>query len=232
LKERQTYFRRGASWRAISAVEGPVKRWKFADSQPDDTQLDEIAALLASDQIVILPTDTIYGIHARAGSTHAVERIFSAKERERGKPLPVLFSNLAQLETSGAVLSKQLRQALDQIWPAPMTAIVPLKTSLPATSGAASVAARIPATAWLRDLLARTGPLASTSANLSGKAPSLNPAEFPAELLRSVGGLADGGVLEGRGSTIVDFTVDPPKIVRSGDFFFSQKLWKKVWKSL
>ena len=209
-----------------------MKRWKFADSGPDKTQLDEIAAVLATDQIVILPTDTIYGIHASAASASAVERIFSAKERERGKPLPVLFSSISQLETSGALLTEQLRHALDQIWPAPMTAIVPLKSSLPASSGAQSLAARIPATEWLRNLLALTGPLASTSANLSGQTPAVNPAEFPLELLQRVAGMADGGVVEGRASTIVDFTVDPPKIVRSGDFFFSQNLWKKVRKSL
>jgi L-threonylcarbamoyladenylate synthase len=208
-----------------------MKRWKFADSGPDKTQLTEIAALLKADQIVILPTDTIYGIHALAVSVTAVERIFSAKERERGKPLPVLFSNITQLEMT-ALLSSQLRDALAQIWPAPMTAIVPLKNSLPASSGAATLAARIPATAWLRDLLALTGPLASTSVNLSGQTPAINPAEFSPELLGRVAGVADGGVLEGRASTIVNFTMDPPKIVRSGDFFFSQNLWKKVWKSL
>jgi L-threonylcarbamoyladenylate synthase len=208
------------------------KRWKIGSEGPDPAQLEEIAALLKRGEVIVAPTDTIYGLHAVAANDPAVRKIFAIKGRSEEKPLPVLFSSVEQLEEAGAILSEEVRETLREIWPAPFTAVVPLLRPIPASAGAATVAARVPSVPWLLRLIERTGPLASTSANRSGLEPVSDPSSLPTELEREVGGLIDAGRVGGRPSTIVDFTGASPRVLRSGDFFFTQNLWKKSRKSL
>ncbi|HUO83507.1 MAG TPA: L-threonylcarbamoyladenylate synthase [Thermoanaerobaculia bacterium] len=209
-----------------------VERIRLTGSGPDDDQIERIAAPLRRGSVIVLPTDTIYGFHALAGSDEAIRRIFAIKGREERKALPVLFANMAQLRDAGVRLPLAAAEFLEQTWPAPLTAILPLERPLAAASGAATVAARVPDLPWLRELLQRTGPLASTSANRSGEAPVTDPIELDPTLLNEVALVVDSGRLQGEPSTVVDFTEDLPRVVREGSFRFTQKLWKRVWKSL
>lgn len=206
--------------------------WKVDPRGPNPVQGSEIARCLAGGAVVLMPTDTIYGIHGRALDQDAVSRIFAAKGRERHKSLPVLVSSIEQLEELGAVLTLPVRRFLMETWPAPLTAIVQLVRSIPATAGERTIAARVPDVEWLRQILEAAGPLASTSANPSGETPAADVAEIPPELRNQLDGILDCGTVRRQASTIVDFTSDPPNLVRQGEFVFTQNLWKKLRKTL
>ena len=199
---------------------------------PSATQIAEAAATLQRRGVVLLPTDTIYGLHALAGNADAVQRIVDIKGRGADKPFVVIAASAAQLEHLGATLGARTRAILDDLWPGPFTAVVPIRQPIAASRGASTIAVRVPDLEWLRELLDRTGPLASTSANRSGEPPITDPKLISRDLRASIDGVVDAGVSEGKPSTIVDFTGDEPRIIREGEAFFTQKLWKTLWKSL
>jgi tRNA threonylcarbamoyl adenosine modification protein (Sua5/YciO/YrdC/YwlC family) len=196
-----------------------MKRWRV-DAEPSADVLDEIADVLRAGGVALLPTDTIYGLHALAIDEQAVARIRSMKERGDEKPFVIIASSVEQLETLGATIPDALRE----IWPAPLTAIL--------AAGEKTIAARVPDLPWLRALLDRTGPLISTSANRSGEPPITTPEMLATDLLEALDALLDAGLREGQPSTIVDFTGGEPRVVREGDPAFSQFLRKKLWKGL
>ncbi len=194
--------------------------------------LDEAARVLASGGVVLLPTDTIYGLHVIATSPAAVSRIAAIKGRGDDKPFVVLASSIQQVEALGAHIGAGARRVLEQLWPGPLTAILSLEKPIAASRGQSSIAIRVPDRDWLRALIERTGALASTSANRSGDEPITSPNELSNHLRASIDFIVDDGILEGKASTIVDFTSDVPRIVREGESFFTQKLWKTLRKSL
>ncbi|MBK5257967.1 MAG: threonylcarbamoyl-AMP synthase [Thermoanaerobaculia bacterium] len=194
--------------------------------------LEEAARVLASGGVVLLPTDTIYGLHALATSSAAVSRIAAIKGRGDDKPFVVLASSIQQVEALGARIAADARRVLDQLWPGPLTAILSLEKPIAASRGESSIAIRVPDRDWLRTLIEKTGALASTSANRSGDEPISSPNELTNHLRSSIDFIIDEGILEGKASTIVDFTSDAPRVVREGEHFFTQKVWKTLWKSL
>jgi L-threonylcarbamoyladenylate synthase len=196
-----------------------MKRWRV-EGEPSIDVLDEIADVLRAGGVALLPTDTIYGLHALAADEQAVARIRSMKERGDEKPFVVIASSAGQLEKIGAAIPDSLRE----IWPAPLTAIL--------AAGERTIAARVPDLAWLRVLLDRTGPLVSTSANRSGEPPITTPEMLANDLRDRLDALLDAGLREGQPSTIVDFTGDNPRLVREGDPAFAQFLRKRLWKEL
>jgi L-threonylcarbamoyladenylate synthase len=113
---------------------------------------------------------------------------------------------------------------LNNIWPAPLTAIV--------RRGEETIAARVPDLKWLRDLLERTGPLISTSANRAGEPPITIADALPDELQRAIDGMVDAGPRTGKPSAIVDFTETEPRFIREGDPGFTQELRKTLSKNL
>jgi L-threonylcarbamoyladenylate synthase len=196
------------------------------------SDLDPIAAALAAGGVLLLPTDTIYGLHGKATDAAAVAKIAEMKGREGEKPFVVLAASLEQVEGLGAVLGDDVRTLLAAVWPAPVTAIVPLREPIAASRGASTIAVRVPALDWLRELLVRTGPLVSTSANRSGEPPIRTPSELARALQEQLAGTVDAGPLTGEASAIVDFTADPPRVVRGSETLFTQKVWKSLWKWL
>ena len=193
-----------------------VKRWAIGGA-PTKAQLDEVAALLRSGGIVLMPTDTIYGLH---GVEQSAKKIAEIKGRSEEKQFVMLSASIAQLRSLGV----DVPSTLENIWPAPLTAVM--------RRGHSTIAARIPNLDWLRDLVARTGPLISTSANRSGEPAISNPANLPQQLLARIDGLIDAGHLEGKASAIVDFTGTEPRFIRNGDPGFTQTLRKTLMKKL
>jgi L-threonylcarbamoyladenylate synthase len=207
-----------------------MKRWVF-NGEPSVEQLSEIAAILAAGRVVLLPTDTIYGLHALASDENAVARVAALKERGDTKPFIVLAASTAQLPALGVTASKEVLNALDAIWPAPLTAVLPLREAIAASRGASTLAVRVPALGWLRGLLQLTGPLVSTSANRSGEPPIASPDLLAHELQKAVDGIVDGGSREGEPSAIVDLSAGEPRLIRGGERFFTQKMWKTLRKT-
>ena len=199
-----------------------MRRWHIVDS-PTSLQLNQIAEALGAGAVVLMPTDTIYGLHAVAANEEAVARIAEMKGRDETKPFIVLASGVGQFPDLGITASADIVKALDSIWPAPLTAILP--------RGGNTLAVRIPALEWLRALIERTGPLVSTSANRSGEPAVEHPSALAHDLQTALD-VVDGGVRSGEPSAILDLTGSEPRFIREGHPSFTQKVWKTLRKSL
>ena len=200
-----------------------MRRWHIS-AFPSSLQLKEIAEALIGGAVVLMPTDTIYGLHAVAANEDAVARIAEMKGRDEGKkPFIVLASSTSQFPDLGITASPEIVKALDSIWPAPLTAILP--------RGEKTLAVRIPALEWLRALIERTGPLVSTSANRSGE-PAVDRPSALAHDLQTGLAIVDGGVRSGEPSAILDLTAPEPRFIREGHASFTQKVWKTLRNSL
>ena len=207
------------------------RRW-YIDDAPTALQLSEIAKLLREGSVVMMPTDTIYGLHAIATSDEGVARIGDIKGREDTKPFIVLAASLEQIEELGISADPDLLNALSTIWPAPLTVILPLRAPIAASRGTSTLAVRIPALDWLRELTSRTGPLVSTSANRSGEPPATSPGNVARDLQDRIDAVVDGGVRDGEPSAILDLTGAEPRFIREGHHSFTQNVWKTLRKSL
>lgn len=208
-----------------------MTRWKFTGA-PSALQLEAIAAVFQEGGVLLLPTDTIYGLHTRATDETAVARIAALKGRDDQKPFLALGSSIDQLEALGCRFPEAAVPALEELWPGPLTAIVPLARPVAAARNSPTLGVRIPDLEWLRWLADRIGPIASTSANRSGEPPLTDPSSIPPELSAGLQGIADGGLLEGQPSVLVDFTSIEPRLIREGHPLFTQFVWKTLRKTL
>jgi tRNA threonylcarbamoyl adenosine modification protein (Sua5/YciO/YrdC/YwlC family) len=172
--------------------------------------------------LVIVPTETVYGIAGRPDRPEATERLFRAKRRPRSLSLPVLAASADQawLVSAAGEPAKRLAEAF---WPGPLTMVLPrtawsLDWSLGEAAG--TVAVRVPDHPVCLALLARTGPLAVTSANLSGEPPLLDRHGLAASFEDAVEVcllLAAGAPPPpGQPSTVIDLTGDAPSVIRAG----------------
>jgi L-threonylcarbamoyladenylate synthase len=181
--------------------------------------LDAAAAAIGRGELVLIPTDTVYGVAADAFTPAAVTGLLAAKNRGRTMPVPVLIgeaSTLAGLVLNLPPVATELAQAF---WPGGLTLVVEHAPSLAWDLGDAegTVAVRLPDDDLARDLLRRTGPLAVSSANRSGR-PAATTAEEALEQLGPHAAVAlDGGPRSSSAaSTIVDCTAATPRILRVG----------------
>lgn len=179
----------------------------------------DAAAAVRRGELVVLPTDTVYGLGADAFSPAAVGMLLGAKGRGREVPPPVLIADAATLDAIGTAVPTWARDLADRHWPGPLTLVVRQQPSLQWDLGETkgTVAVRVPDHDLARDLLRQTGPLAVSSANTHG-APAATNVEAAREMLGDVvsvyldGGEAPGGVA----STIIDCTGEHPRILRQG----------------
>jgi L-threonylcarbamoyladenylate synthase len=208
-----------------------MRRWTAAP-QPNAADIGDIAEVLRGGGVLLLPTDTIYGLHAVATNERAVARIAAMKGRDDAKPFVVIGASMQQLQDIGVDFPAEAREVLQSLWPAPLTAILPLRLPVAASRGAATLAVRVPNLDWLRALVAICGPLASTSANIAGEPPVKTPEMFSYGAQTALDGIVDAGPLSGEPSVIVDFTGDATRITREGDRSFTQKVWKTLRKTL
>jgi L-threonylcarbamoyladenylate synthase len=171
-------------------------------------------------RVVIFPTDTLYGLAADPCDARAIRRIFAAKGRSEGKPLPLVAADIEQVERFLGALTPQGRRLARQLWPGALTLIMAAPAHLPdeVTAGSGTVGIRVPDHAVARALCrACARPLTATSANISGEPPTSDP-DVAAQLLGpQIEVLLDAGPTRGGpASTIVDLTADAPRLVRSG----------------
>jgi len=168
--------------------------------------------------LVAFPTDTVYGVGALAFDGKAVESIYAAKDRPIEKAIPVLIADADDMEKIGIDIPDIAYQLAARFWPGPLTVVVPKKPTLPeSVSATETVGVRVPDHEVARALLRAAGPMAVTSANISGQ-PSPSTAQ---EVLAQLGGridlILDGGTTPGGvPSTLVDCTGEEIKILREG----------------
>ncbi|MEO7588217.1 MAG: L-threonylcarbamoyladenylate synthase [Arachnia sp.] len=178
------------------------------------------AEAVAAGQCIVLPTDTVYGIGADAFSSDAVQKLLDAKQRGKDMPPPVLIAEPSMLRALTADVPKDAAALAKAFWPGALTLILKAQKTLHLKVGETdgTVAVRVPDHDGARALLRRTGPLAVSSANLSGQPAAVTCDEARAALGDSVAVYLDGGAVGGRGaSTIVDFSrTDKGRVLRAG----------------
>jgi tRNA threonylcarbamoyl adenosine modification protein (Sua5/YciO/YrdC/YwlC family) len=193
----------------------------FDCSDPDARAagLEAAAAALGRGELVLLPTDTVYGVAADAFTPAAVTRLLAAKNRGRAMPVPVLIgeaSTLAGLVVDLPPVAHDLAQAF---WPGGLTLVLEHAPSLAWDLGDAegTVAVRLPDDELTRALLRRTGPLAVSSANRSGRPAATTAQQAQEQLGERAAVVLDGGPRDdSAASTIVDCTGPAPRVLRVG----------------
>lgn len=176
--------------------------------------------LLREGDVVAFPTDTLYGLGANAFERFAVRQIFEIKQRPPDKALPVFIYQIDDLNQVARHVPNRAWSLLPHFWPGALTVVLPKNPKLPddVTAGQHTVAVRIPDHAVCLDLVIEVGrPLAVTSANLSGYANPTTAQEVVEQLGARLPLILDGGPLTtGLASTIIDLSVDPPRLLRPG----------------
>lgn len=195
------------------------RRFDCLDPTERSRGLDHAAGAIKRGELVVLPTDTVYGLGTDAFSLGAVGRLLDAKGRGRDTPVPVLIGSPSTMHGVVTELPEVGRALVEAFWPGPLTLVCRQQPSLHWDLGETrgTVAIRMPLHPVALDLLVATGPLAVSSANKSGAAPATTCAEAEAQLGDAVSVYLDGGPSGApTPSTIVDLTRDPPRLLRAG----------------
>jgi L-threonylcarbamoyladenylate synthase len=187
-------------------------------SSKDPEAVNSALKVLRSGGLVAFPTDTVYGVAANPFDTAAIERLYEAKIRETNKAIAVLIGNLDQIPQIAREVTESARRLAEHFWPGALTLIVPRLDSLPnILSPTQSIGLRMPDHPFALTLLQKTGPLATTSANLSGGSNTTTAQEVLAQLDNRIELLLDGGKTPGGvPSTVVDCTQPEAIILRQG----------------
>ncbi len=187
-------------------------------SAADPRAIEAAAAALRRGELVALPTDTVYGLAANVWDGRAVSRLYEVKGRDPLKSVAVLLAGWEGLLEVAEAPSERVRRLAERFWPGPLTLVVKRLPTLPSEISATdSIGLRVPDHAFVLELLGETGPLAVTSANRSGLPESRTASEVLAALSGQIELVIDGGETPGGvPSTVVDCTVDPPRLVRDG----------------
>lgn len=188
---------------------------------------------LKSGKVVAMPSDTIYGLSAKALDKSAVEKIYKLKKRQSEKPLIVLVSSWPQLRNLGISLSKEDRKFLRTIWPGRVSVILSCPNpKLEYLHRNKNLAVRWPKNKFLSSLIKKTGPLVSSSTNLEGHP----PAETTEEAKKYFGNQIDkyysaGRKLKGKPSTIIDIVDKKITIIREGRYPIKKIIskYKKIY---
>ncbi len=181
----------------------------------------ELGALaLARGELVVFPTDTVYGVGCDYRQRQAIDLLYWAKQRPYEMPIPVLVSSLSHVQQVAQTLSDSFEALAERYWPGGLTLIVPRAPALPdlLTAGGDTVAVRMPDHPIALALIeAAGGAVAATSANRSGQPSPVTAADALADLNGRVHLVLDGGTCpQGVASSIIDISVAPPRLLRLG----------------
>jgi len=194
-------------------------RYDCADTRQREAGIAAAVAAVQVGGLVVLPTDTVYGIGADAFQPAAVSALLAAKGRGRNMPPPVLVGSVRAAAALAESLGAFGQDLIDEFWPGPLTLVLratpTLKWDLGETMG--TVAVRMPLHPVALDLLRRTGPMAVSSANLTGSPAATTAAEADSQLGPAVSVYLDGGqCADNVPSTILDLTGTVPRMLRAG----------------
>lgn len=195
------------------------ERFDCRDPQEREDGIEAAAAALQQGGLVVLPTDTVYGLAADAFQPAAVRRLLRVKGRGRDMPPPVLVSAVTTLDALAEDVSPAARALVDKYWPGPLTLVCRQQPSLRWDLGdtRGTVAVRMPDQPHALAVLERTGPLAVSSANVTGQPAALSLDAAEQMLADAVDVYLDAGPSAGdEPSSIVDATTDPPRLLRAG----------------
>ena len=196
--------------------------------------LEEAVKIIKRGGLVAFPTETVYGLGANALDKNAVKKIFKVKGRPLDNPLIVHIAKKEDLNLLVKEISEITKTLIKKFWPGPLTLILYKKEIVPdeVTAGLKVVAIRMPKNKIALDLIKKAGvPIAAPSANLAGRPSPTTAQDVFDDLGARAGLILDGGQTKiGLESTVVDLTVKPPQILRSGGISFEEL--KKVIKDI
>jgi L-threonylcarbamoyladenylate synthase len=195
------------------------RRYNCADKDELAAGLTDAASAVRRGELVVIPTDTVYGIGCDAFNKSAVAALLEAKGRGRDMPAPVLVGTVSAATALVQGLGTHGQDLIDAFWPGPLTLIFRANPSLAWDLGdtKGTVAVRMPMHQVALDLLRETGPMAVSSANRSGQPPATTVEEAEEQLGDSVAVYLDGGpCADNVPSTIVDLTTAVPRLLRKG----------------
>lgn len=187
-------------------------------TQMNETQLEAVAQAITADQPIVFPTDTVYGIGGNPASRVAVDAVLAAKGRGRQMPPPVLLANPQQVEIVAKNVPDVAYRLMEAFWPGPLTLILSTGQGVKYDLGNLpdTIAVRMPDHPVALQILERTGPLAVTSANLTGQPPATDCAQAVEYFGNQVALYFDGGATAGNVPSTIVSCVDEVKILRLG----------------
>ncbi|GBD30334.1 Threonylcarbamoyl-AMP synthase [bacterium HR32] len=199
---------------------------------PDAPAPRRAVEALRAGEVVVYPTDTVYGLGCDATEPSAVRRVFEVKGRPPDQPVPVLLAEPGEAEALAHV-SPGARRLMERFWPGPLTLVLPGRGVVAdlVTAGTGTVGLRVPDHPVPRALVRACGfPLVGTSANTSGRPAPTTVPQVLSDLDGRVRLVLDGGRLRGRPSTVVDCTGDRPRVLRAGPIPAEavQRVWDGV----
>src|SRR5258706_6817173 len=182
----------------------------------DSANLTDIADYFVQGKLVVLPTDTLYGVLAVAKNPEAVEKVYRLKGRNPAKPVIILISEVGDLKKLSVSPTEWQMKYLDKYWPGKVSIILTCETEelRYLHRGANSLAFRLPDDERLRELIKLTGPLIAPSANPEGLAPALNMAKAQEYFGDRVALYVDGGERNSLPSTLVSLVGDKLQVLR------------------
>lgn len=187
---------------------------------PDQKIMAKAAQLIKKGGLVVFPTSTFYGLGAHAFDSDAVDSVFRAKQRSPQKPILVLIASRADLSPLVQSSPMAARRLINAFWPGDITLVFQASDVLPPnlTGYTEKIGIRLAAHPVASALVKAVGsPITGTSANLSGKGGCTRVSELNRQITAQAALVLDAGELGGKkGSTVVDVTVAPPKILRAG----------------
>lgn len=193
---------------------------KVDAENPDIKSIRIAADAIKRGELVIIPTETVYGLVADATNEAAVKRIFEAKGRNGKEALPVQVGSIDDLSMAASYIPSEAVLLANRYWPGPLTIILPKNRNISdlVTGSKETVGIRIPDHAVALALLRELGtPIVATSANISGQPPAKNAEQAVADLGPWVSVVLDSGESNlGVASTVIDMSLIPPRILRRG----------------
>jgi len=192
----------------------------------DPLAIQQALALLQKGRLVAFPTDTVYGVGASAFNSQAIDQLYLVKGRDSAKSIAVLLSSPADLPRLSAGMGELAERLAQRFWPGPLTLVIARHPALPENiSSTPTIGVRMPDHPVALALLSRAGPLATTSANLSGAQNACTAQEVLEHLRGRIPLILDGGHTPGgTPSTVVDCTGTAPVILRQGPISLQQLL--------
>jgi L-threonylcarbamoyladenylate synthase len=186
--------------------------------------LDRAAAAIREGDLVVYPTETVYGLGADAVDADAVERVFEAKRRDRSEPVSLAVPTVAAA-TAYVDVDARTERFVREFLPGPVTVVAPRRDPVPdvLTAGRDRVGVRVPDHGIALALLERVAPVTATSANVSGRESARRVADLDPDIRAAAAVTVDGGETPGGGSTVVDVARD--EVIREGPNVEGIRAW-------
>ncbi len=196
------------------------RRYRVCCRRPEEALIQRAAEVISAGGVVAFPTHGLYGLGAHALNERSIEKIFAIKHRSRRAPILVLIHRRAQLDRLVKTIPAVAVTLMARFWPGRLTLVFEAAAGIPRTltAGSGRIGIRLAGHPVARALArALDAPLTATSANLSGSPAVSDPDDLAPAVAEKLDMILDAGPLAGGpGSTVIDVTVDPPRLIREG----------------